>query len=605
MSKLFDSNLSLWAKERPVEAMRLQFGVKELPKWDSKENLKMPYGLLYEKDPKDEVEDLDIQGAKALYVYGVGLGSYYIHLKQWLKEDSDRHIFFLEDDYSVLHRFFETTLAKEILLDKQVSVCYLNSLKDSDGVLETLYWSCVMTPFRVVALRSYSKNKTAFFTELQNKISYDNTMKNALVDEYMRYGAAFFRNFYPNILELEGAYWGNALFGKFKGIPAIICGAGPSLGKQIERLGTLKDNALIFAGGSALNGLMIKGVLPHFGAGIDPNETQILRLNESQHTNVPFFYRTRMLVEAARKIPGDRLYISGVGGYDIADYYEKKFGLEAEFLDEGHNVVNFCTEIATRMGCSPIIFVGMDLAFTGMKAYSPGIDSHEDLSAQELLNNPDDEFRGIRRKDIYGEPILTVWKWIAESEWLSRFAKEHQEVTFINATEGGIGFQDIPNVFLHEVAHELKEKFAIQEKVRKEIELAAMPQVTNEALKEATLDLKASLEKCIQWIDVLLQEIKKEKLKANTTGQLTSGQAALAESDLYEEPAYIYLLDIFHQVFARVQNKKVTSLRLNKADADEHGIALIKLDLQEEKLSFIRNVAEANITLIDHALNEK
>jgi hypothetical protein len=349
---------------------------------------------------------------------------------------------------------------------------------------------------------------------------------------------------------------------------------------------------------------MVKGMLPHFGAGIDPNEAQILRLNESQHTNVPFFYRTRMLFDAARKIPGDRLYISGVGGYDIAEYYEKKFGLEAEFLDEGHNVVNFCTEIATRMGCNPIIFVGMDLAFTGMKAYTSGIDAHEDLSAQDLLNNKDEEFRGICRKDIYGEPILTVWKWIAESDWLSRFAKEHPEVTFINATEGGIGFPDIPNFFLHEVAQELKQKFALEEKIKEEIALAAMPQVTSEALKEATLELKASLKKCIQWIDVLLQEIKKEKAKPTTTGALTSGQAALAESDLYEEPAYIYILDIFHQVFARVQNKKVTSLRLNKAEADEHGIALIKLDLQQEKLNFIRNVAEANITLIDYALNQ-
>lgn len=604
MSKLFESNLALWAKERPVEAMRLQFGSAELPKWDSKENLKMPYGVLYEKDPKDEVEDLELKDAKALYVYGIGLGHYYTHLKKWLSDDPERHIFFLEDDYAVLHRFFETPLAKEILLNKQVSVCYLNSLEDSDGVLETLYWSCVLTPFTVVALRSYSKNKTAFFSELQTKIFYDNTMKNALVDEYLRYGAAFFRNFYPNILDLEGAYWGNALFGKFKGMPAIICGAGPSLGKQIKQLGALKDKALIFAGGSALNGLMVNDLLPHFGAGIDPNEAQAIRLNETKHTNVPFFYRTRMLVEAARNIPGDRLYISGAGGYDIADYYEKKFGLEAEFLDEGHNVVNFCTEIATRMGCSPIIFVGMDLAFTGMKAYTSGIDDHADLSAEKLLNHPDEEFRGIKRTDIYGEPILTVWKWIAESDWLSRFAKEHPEVTFINATEGGIGFQDIPNVFLSEVAQNLTKKFPIEEKVRAEIASAAMPQVTKEALKKATLDLKASIKKCIQWIDVLLQEIKKEKNKPETKGALTSGQAALAESDLYEEPAYIYLLDIFHQVFARVQNKKVTSLRLNKNESDEHALALIKLDLQEEKLHFIRNVAEANITLIDYALNQ-
>ena len=603
MSKTFDDNLALFAKERPVEAMRMQFAPLKLPKWIGKENLQMPYGLLYEKDPKAEVEDLDIQDAKTLYLYGIGLGFYYTHLKKWLSDCIEHHIFFLEDDYAVLHRFFETALAKEVLLDKQVSVCYFDQLKDSDGVLETLYWSSVMTPFKVVALRSYSKNKTSFFSDLQNKITFDNTMKNALVDEYMRYGSAFFRNFYPNILNLEGAYWGNALFGKFKGIPAIICGAGPSLEKQIERLGSLKDNALIFAGGSALNGLMVKGLLPHFGAGIDPNDTQVLRLKETAHTNIPFFYRTRMHVEAARKIPGDRLYISGAGGYDIADYYEKKFGLEAEFLDEGHNVVNFCTEIATRMGCNPIIYVGMDLAFTGMKAYSSGIDDSLDLSEQDLLNNKDEEFRGIYRKDIYGKPILTVWKWIAESEWLSRFAKDHPDVTFINATEGGIGFPDIPNIFLHEVANELKKTFPLKDLIKEAIQNAEIPQVTREALEQATLDLKDSLKRCIQFIDILLAEIKKEKANPKTSGALTSGQAALAESDLYEEPAYVYILDIFHQVFARVQNKKVTSLRLNKADADELEIAHLKLEIQEEKLNFIRNVAEANMTLIDYAIH--
>lgn len=607
MTKQFDRNLELFAKERPVEAMRLQYSTQALPKWETKENLKMPWGLLYDADGHQEAKEwfsgLPLKHAKVLYVYGVGLGFYYQPLEQWLFEDAMRHLIFIEDDFAVLHRFLETPLAEKILNNHQVSIAYMGSVEDSEGVLETLYWSTVLAPICISALKSYEKNKASIFEELSYKISYDSAMKNALVDEYLRYGAAFFRNFYPNILDLSGAFWGNGLFGKFQGIPAIICGAGPSLEKQIKTLGSLKEHALIFAGGSSLNGLLLHGVLPHFGAGIDPNPTQLERLETSQAAKVPFFFRTRMLAEALKMVKGERLYISGAGGYDIADYYEEKFGLASEFLDEGHNVVNFCTEIAVRMGCNPIIYVGMDLAFTGMKAYSKGIDAHDDVSEEALCNPDDEEFRGIQREDIYGKPTYTLWKWIAESDWLSRFAKEHPNVSFINATEGGIGFQDIPNIPLAEV--ELKKKYPLKDKVDEEIKKTALPQVSSEALKEATLEFRASLQKCLSLIHILSEEIEKEKTRTGSRGQLISPESAFAESELFEEPGYRYLLDIFHQVFVRVQNRRALAIRFNKDQSDDQALAIKKLELQGEKLLFLQQVAEANITLIDYALAAK
>lgn len=593
MSKIFDYNLELFAKERPVDAMRLQYA-------DFSHAPKMSFN---DEDPEEWFQTINFE-TKVLYIYGIGLGSYYAPLKKWLKSDPEKLAIFIEDDYAVLHRFLGTKTATEILKDNQVMVVYLSGVKDENKVIDTLYWSTVLAPFAVTATKSYRERKSKVFEELGYKIVYDTTMKNALVEEYLKYGASFFRNFYPNILNLSGSFWGNALFGKFKGIPAIICGAGPSLEKQIDKLGNLKDHALIFAGGSSLNGILAKNVLPHFGAGIDPNPTQLERLDASQAAKVPFFYRSRMLVEASKKIRGQRLYISGVGGYDVADFYEKKLDLESEFLDEGHNVVNFCTEVAVRMGCNPIIYVGMDLAFTDMKAYSTGIDdAKRDKNREELFSAEDQEYRGIEKKDIYGEPTITLWKWIAESDWLSRFAKEHPSLTFINATEGGIGFSEIANMSLEKAVENLQKLGPFEDKIQKEIQLADIPQATALVLKNATLELKASLENCITQLDILLNEIEKEKQKPNTTGSLVSGESALAEADLFEEPAYIYILDIFHQVFARVQNRAVTQMRLNKENTlDNHSLALKKLSIQKEKLLFLHNTAEANIALIDLAI---
>jgi hypothetical protein len=616
MSRYFTKNVELWAKEQPLEALQLQHSTesayRRINRAGEAANLKMPWGPLYEENPSKEAskwfQTLKLDGIRLLYVYGVGLGAYYFALKNWLSADSERHVVFFEDDPAVMKRFLEQENAQELLSDPQATVCFLKELEDSGGVLETLYWSFVMIPFQTSALESYAKHKSDRFEAFRYKISYSTTMKNALVDEYLRYGVGFFRNFYPNILELHSSYWGNALFGKFPQVPAIICGAGPSLEKQIELLGTLKNRALIFAGGSSLNAISAKSILPHFGAGIDPNPTQYMRLASSQAYEVPFFYRSRMLHDAFMKIRGPRLYISGAGGYDIAEWYEEKWGISSgEFLDEGHNVVNFCTEIACRLGCNPLIYIGMDLAFTDMKAYSGGIEEKVEVSQEALLSAEDEEFRGIWRKDIYGKPILTLWKWVAEADWLAAFAKSHPDTTFINATEGGIGFPGIAHSPFKEAARKhLKKSYDLIGRVHGEIQQAALPSITEDKLISATRGLKESLKKCVENIDILRQELAEEKKSPDTSGTARSGRAALAETDLFDEPAYQYVLDIFHQVYARVQNKKIVRLRVNKnAALTPREVALEKIELQMEKLLFLRNVAEANSALIDYAFKER
>ena len=41
------------------------------------------------------------------------------------------------------------------------------------------------------------------------------------------------------------------------------------------------------------------------------------------------------------------------------------------------------------MGCSPLIFVGMDLAFTDMKAYAKGVVADASVEEQKILQGGD------------------------------------------------------------------------------------------------------------------------------------------------------------------------------------------------------------------------
>lgn len=543
------------------------------------------------KDAEEWVASHDLDDVSVLYIYGVGLGFFYDALKGWLKKKRKRHLVFLEDDLSVIYRLFKTKRGGEILKNPKVHLCYFSEVKEIHTKLEVLMNHHLKAKILVGALPFYERERR--FDEVQREVVYESVMRNALFDEYLRYGASFYRNFYQNLRKLPGSYMGNRFFGKFKGVPAIICGAGPSLEKNAHLLKELGDRALIFAGGSAMNALNAKGIIPHFGAGVDPNAMQYDRLASNTAYEVPYFYRNRMFWKAFDHIHGPRLYISGAGGYEVSKYFDEAFGIEEEEIDEGHNVVNFCVEIATRMGCSPIIFAGVDLAFTEKQAYASGIVAERNM---ENFASENFEDKPIERTDIFGKPIDTLWKWVAESDWTGEYAREHPLITFINATEGGLGFPGVRNLPLAEVSRKfLNRSYDLLGRVHGETQNSACPEVTAQRIEELMSELAASLKRCIEHLNILLEENGKLQ-KVEDPPVLQTGLAVLAETELEEEPAYRYILEVFSGVSAMLLNYEFRQLKKNKKK---------RLKLNERKLKFVAQAAEFNLVLLEDALTGK
>lgn len=544
-----------------------------------------------------------------IYVYGVGLGYYYQAAKKWLHQDPSRRLVFIEDNLAVIHRLFETDLGYTILHDSQVQLHYLESMEKSKELFNILYWNFFLTTLLVSGLKLYSEFKNEIYQELQHKIHYDASLKNSLLIEYLNYGVGFFKNFYPNILCLEGSYLADHLFGKFKNVPAIICGAGPSLEKNLPFLGKLLNKALVFAGGSTLNALNAADIQPHFGAGIDPNPPQYDRLSSNTAFEVPFFYRNRLLHQAFKTIHGPRLYVTGSGGYDISYFFEDLLGIKGKPLEEGHNVVNFCLEIAHALGCNPIIFVGMDLAYTGMKAYASGVIEDNTVDVDKITKTDDIDHSALLKKDIYGKPIYTLWKWISEAEWIGDFAKTNPHSIVINATEGGMGFPGIPNMTLKTVAEKyLKEDYDFKGKIHSEILNATLPQVNSKKISDLMQELLDSLLRCIEDLSILIEEsevikarIKKDK-KIPFSQQ--TGKAALYETELSEESGYRYILHIFNEAYSRVLNRELQALHTGIKRPSEMRLALGKIDILIKRFVFLRDVARVNSELIKMALHD-
>lgn len=606
----FQNNVERFARIQPQLAYQLDYvdvdhldpfvGAHGLP---NLKHLTDGY-LVHEEDPVAEAglwfASLDLTDVLVLHVFGVGLGYYYSAAKAWLKKNPKRRLVFLEDDPAVVYFLFYTELGTEILKDEQVDLRCFRYLERDPAFWGTLTWDYILKPFEISVLKAYRDHREQRYADVQHHLSYEQHSRDDLVDEYMDHGIAYYLNFYSNLLQLHHSYHGNALFEQFKGVPAIICGAGPSLAKVLPQLHQLRDKALIFAGGSAINALNAGGLDPHFAAGIDPNSAQYQRLITASSFETPYFYRSRMHHQAFRLIHGPRLYVNGGGGYDTPEWVEDELGIQGDIIDEGHNVVNFCTALACELGCDPIIFVGLDLAYTDMQAYAPGVVVDAEMSEDKIKQNQGPDSEAVLRMDIHGKPIVTLWKWVMESEWAGMFAAEHPATRLINATDGGLGCPGIPNIPLKEVAKEyLKETYDLRSLVWKAIQQATMPQVTKRRVRNVIKKLSESLKRCINQCRTILRETRAQ---AQKNSLVSTAQMALAEAALEHEPAYKAVLSIFNEIFTRTQSaEKLQIHRMVDADAERR----LKLaELEVKRIAFLKKTAEVNLDIIDADLED-
>lgn len=539
---------------------------------------------------------LQLQGISVLFVYGVGLGYYYDVAKPWLKESDEHFLVFLEDDLEVIHRLFETDKGRELLADHQVILRHFESLDWECQSLKSLLYSFPLKKYEITALEQYGALKGDIFQQLKAGVAFHFHKSEGITLEQINFGGSFFQNFYRNILKLPEAYLGNALYEKFFGCPAIICGAGPSLQKNIDILKTLKGRALIFAGSTAINALNAEGITPHFGVGIDPNWHQYARLLANTSFNMPLFYRNRLNHEALKVVHGDHLFVTGAGGYEIAGWFEEKLQILQPSLSEGTSVANFSLSLTHALGCNPIIFVGMDLAYTDQQSYASGIVSHGLHDRKHHFKTKKEEDELIVRTDIYGKPVNTLWKWIGESIWFGQYAQEVPYLVLLNATEGGIGFPNVPNFSLQEVADVfLKNQYDFETMIHGEIQNSQMPEsVTKEHVIEAISEMKLSLEKCKEHCVALHHSFSHQSDQGIFDDKL---------EELEVEPAYSQILHQFDQAYRRVFGWQIELMRA-ETEIEEKKILEKKTEYNAKRYAFLEKGATYNLQIIEVVLGE-
>lgn len=543
------------------------------------------------KEAQDWFASLALKGSQVICVYGVGLGYCFEACKKWLAESYEHQLFFIDDDLRVIKRLLETPLGTEIVNHRQVWLFQVN-LEDVKG-LNIVAGHFIMRRYLFSALPFYQTHRKMQTNETRIWINYGKIQLDALLSEFISMDGGYFKNFYKNIYLLPESYFGNALFGKFEGIPAIICGAGPSLAKNFDVLKTLKNQALIFAGSTALNVLNAGGLQPHIAVGIDPNPPQFERFLNNKAYLTPFFYRNRINNDALRVVHGDKLYINGSTGYHIGQWFESKLGINEKPIQEGHNVINFSVSLASQLGCNPIILVGMDLAYTDAQSYAFELVPHAIQDPKEAYKTKYHKETLISKKDIFGNPIYTLEKWILESHWLTQFAVEHPKIKMINATEGGLGFIGVPNIALADVSSkQLTKHYDLDGLVHNAIQSAQLPSETNyENLKAIFNQLENSLNKCLDYCIKLAKDYK--LLAQGNKEALNSIEETL--NLLQKEEAFIHILNTYDTAFMHYHNAFLTRCKIENEPEEKTA------PLMNHRYGILQQIIRTNLTLLKQA----
>jgi len=262
---------------------------------------------------------------------------------------------------------------------------------------------------------------------------------------------------------------------KYKGVPAFIVGAGPSLGTNAELLADATKKGLVFAVNSSALTLAAHGVTPQVLACMESIDLSHLLAKIPYLDQVVRAFSMTAHPQTMRCGKGPLLPV-----YEGLPQFAPMVSLgKAHGLAVCGSVSTLAFSMAQRLGCSPIVLVGQDLAYTNGQAYAKGSPYEGSRVSVSVDGNMLEHERSAALTKANGklphsEPLRTVTAWgghgsvsssigfSAVQSWFELAAEvlahDRPDQRLVNATEGGARVAGFEELTLREVLSGMPER---------------------------------------------------------------------------------------------------------------------------------------------------
>lgn len=374
----------------------------------------------------EEVYDEDTEN---YLIYGLGLGYHINSLEDRINAKGNKyHIYIIECNMDIYRLAKENINLSRILNNKNTTLFLLGgNHSDNNELNKTFEIENIKIVYHKPSLNIIPEE----FINLKYLFEEYEMSKSGIIE----YSDILYDNFKENINNFDDNV--DTLFNKYKDTPLYLIAAGPSLDKNINVLSKVKDNGIILSVGRAVRSLLAAGITPNYIIITDPSDFLYDMQLKDLNIDVPIIVLSTCDKNVILKYNGFK-YIALQKGYAPAEEYAKDN--KNKLVRTGGSVATTGLDIAIKMGCNPIVFVGQDLAFTDNQTHS------KDTFSKEVVETF--SFRNI--EDIYGNIVQTHRSLYSYRRWIQNRIAEEKDIEFIDATEGGARIEGTKVVSLKE-----------------------------------------------------------------------------------------------------------------------------------------------------------
>lgn len=210
----------------------------------------------------------------------------------------------------------------------------------------------------------------------------------------------------------------------FKDKAVVIVGAGPSVDSQLTSIKKCRDKITVFATGHITRKLVNEGIVPDAVIITDPQPLMYKQIDGVNLKGIPMILLSTASSSVIDYYNGS-IYVAYQSGYELAEIKAKEIG--ATLFETGGSVTTTALDIALRFGASKIIFVGVDLAYTGGYSHASG-------EGRRIENT--DGLRQVRSNTggmVYTSKNLDIYR-----KWIERRIEGVMDTKFYNTGEGAV-----------------------------------------------------------------------------------------------------------------------------------------------------------------------
>jgi hypothetical protein len=485
----------------------------------------MPAFLHSQYDPLNEAERFinkfsDISNYDHIFFYGIGLG---YHVKSLLEKFS-KHTFSLYEPQPAIMLHWLTHFKLEQYPIRRMKHIFVET-SDTDR-LSFLSSFANQVDSKVLLVvwpayeRLFKEQYQQFLSEFKERVSDKRAALHINLAFEKRWTINSMLNLKhtlqtPNMLhDVDRAH--------FKGKPAILVAAGPSLQKEFERLREIKEEgrAYIFSVGSAINALIEQGIMPDAACTYDPtvnNQYVFEKLKARQINAVPLIYGTSVGYETLENYPGPMLHMITTQDTVSPYYLQDESHTTLERVQDAPSIAVVTLELLYKLGCNPVILVGQDLAYPDQQRYAHGIEYRHvssKLSEEETGNK---NFQYV--DDVLGNQVLTDQGYTRMRKQLEQYIALFSELKVINTSQRGARIKGAPFMPLADVMDEyLVEKqivstdwWKVEPHYCDKVIIARRNKMEQEYAH--FLDLKGDIENCLKKIKSDLQKQNVDRME--------------------------------------------------------------------------------------------